>query len=133
MAVNHRLYRLPPQTTVVLWSGVPLSQPDSNVYVIVRDCKKYTQQIGQWWWKRMQVDYRACVDDPATEGDVKIIGELKPAENPSSPPARIRYTFACDFCEQGRLVNLVTIALAATRDNGVVPFKLPPNLRLYEG
>lgn len=129
-AVNHFLYRLPPQTVVVLRSGVPTAQPDAKVYLMIRDCRRYTRRTGQWWWKRSQVDFLGCVGDPATEGEMKVIGEIPLAEH--SAPLLSRYTFACDFCGQGRLLHSVEIPLGVRREQGAATLQMPPNLRLHE-
>jgi hypothetical protein len=97
---------------------------------MVRDCRAYTRQSGQWWWKRNQVDYRACVDDPATEGDLKVIGEIELGQNP--PPLLSRYTLACDFCRHGRPLKSVDVPLGVGRENGMATLKMPPNLVLHE-
>jgi hypothetical protein len=113
---------------VLFGSGAPGGEKDPNVYLAVRNCGSYAHRSGFWWWERAQVDFKACTQDPAARGPVKVVAQLQPDVNLF--PGRVVFTFACPFCRQGRLVHAVKIPLGANPEDAAHTLKLPLDIRL---
>jgi hypothetical protein len=125
--LDYRLYSLPEEVRVLSHATVSASGADANVYLMVRNCGRYAQQTGSWWWKRTEVDYRACTNDPATAGEPRVIGDFKPVGG--SAAHRIYFALACVSCKPGRALSAVTIWLGASPENGMATMRLPLDLR----
>jgi hypothetical protein len=125
---DYRLASLPPRMLMFRWYPMDTTDKDPNVYIMVRNCARYAHSSGMWWWKRTQVDYVPCSADPATETELKVIGQIK--QEGSAPPVRIHLFYACVTCQAGRLLSAVTIPLPPTAEDAAPVLTIPLQLRL---
>jgi hypothetical protein len=126
--LNYRLYTMPDQLKQLDVETAPLVPDDANVYLIVSSCGRYLNRSGFWWWKRMEVDYRACSNDPSTvEGTPVIIGQFR--QPGAARKIRVQSTWACLLCKGDWHIIAVEIPLG-TRPEETAKMRIPVDIHL---